>query len=181
MSWKHTVRTAPPRASGGYPRDVTGAGILVKAVRSRFPWLRPRVAEGASAGPPLGPALPGHGAGTIEIIKRGDPAIRGGTALCLAWAVPEGGKRGNVRGRARLGPYRQSEGSCRGAAQGLVRRPCPRRLGLLDPPACPLGPAAQEAGVDRRMREEYIPSSMAARSVFTAPLVADLGLAPPPP
>ncbi len=101
---------------------------------------------------------------------------KGGVARPCAWlgrcrrVAKEGEPSG---GRVCLGPYRQSEGSCRGAAQGLVRRVPVPAVSVLAPPACPPGPAVRAGRIDRCSVAGYIPPSVAGRPIFTAPLDAD--------
>jgi putative transposase len=67
-------------------QDRDGAPALLQAIRHRFPWLRHIFADGGYAGGKLRDALKGHGAWTIEIIKRSDTA-KGFEVLPRRWVV----------------------------------------------------------------------------------------------
>lgn len=67
-------------------QDRDGAPELLKAIRSRFPWLRHVFADGGYAGEKLRNALKDHGVWTIEIIRRSDTA-KGFEVLPRRWVV----------------------------------------------------------------------------------------------
>lgn len=67
-------------------QDRDGAVDVLKAVRYRCPWLRHVFADGGYAGDKLRDALKGHGAWTLEIIKRSDTA-QGFEILPRRWVV----------------------------------------------------------------------------------------------
>jgi len=67
-------------------QDRDGAPELLRAARHRFPWLRHVFADGGYAGEKLRAALAGHGAWTIEIIRRSDTA-QGFEVLPRRWVV----------------------------------------------------------------------------------------------
>ncbi len=67
-------------------QDRDGAPDLIKAIRTRFPWLRHIFADGGYAGEKLRAALEDHGDWTIEIIKRSDTA-KGFQVLPRRWVV----------------------------------------------------------------------------------------------
>ena len=67
-------------------QDRDGAPALLQAIRHRFPLLRQIFADGGYAGGKLRDALKGHGAWTIEIIKRSDTA-KGFEVLPRRWVV----------------------------------------------------------------------------------------------
>jgi putative transposase len=67
-------------------QDRDGAPDVLKAMRYRYPWLRHIFADGAYAGGRLRTALEGHGAWTIEVIKRSDTA-KGFEVLPRRWVV----------------------------------------------------------------------------------------------
>lgn len=71
---------------GANIQDRDGAPDLLKAIRSRYPWLRHIFADGGYAGEKLRAALKGHGNWTIEIIKRSDTA-KGFELLPRRWVV----------------------------------------------------------------------------------------------
>ncbi len=53
-------------------QDRDGAPEVLKAIRTRYPWLRHVFADGGYGGPKLRQALTGHGSWTLEIIRRND-------------------------------------------------------------------------------------------------------------
>ena len=59
---------------------------MLKAIRSRFPWLRHVFADGGYAGDKLRDALQGYGDWTLEIIKRSDKK-KGFELLPRRWVV----------------------------------------------------------------------------------------------
>jgi transposase len=59
---------------------------VLKAARRLYPWLRHVFADGAYAGDKLAHALAGHGAWTLEIVKRSDTA-KGFVLLPRRWVV----------------------------------------------------------------------------------------------
>ncbi len=67
-------------------QDRDGAVDVLKAIRSRFPWLRHVFADGGYAGEKLRNALRGNGEWTLEIIKRADTA-KGFEVLPRRWVV----------------------------------------------------------------------------------------------
>jgi len=67
-------------------QDRDAAQDVIKALRFRFPWLRHLFADGGYAGPKLIQALAGHGAWTLEIIKRCD-AAEGFVVAPRRWVV----------------------------------------------------------------------------------------------
>ena len=67
-------------------QDRDGAPLVLKTIRSRFPWLRHIFADGGYAGPKLRRALDKIGEWTIEIVKRSDTA-RGFELLPRRWVV----------------------------------------------------------------------------------------------
>ena len=67
-------------------QDRDGAVDVLKAVRSRFPWLRHIFADGGYAGDKLKDALAPMGKWTLEIIKRSDTA-KGFKLLPRRWVV----------------------------------------------------------------------------------------------
>ena len=67
-------------------QDRDGAVDVLKAVRSRFPWLRHVFADGGYAGDKLKDALAPMGKWTLEIIKRSDTA-KGFKLLPRRWVV----------------------------------------------------------------------------------------------
>ena len=67
-------------------QDRDGAVDVLKAVRSRFPWLRHIFADGGYAGDKLKDALAPMGKWTLEIIKRSDTA-NGFKLLPCRWVV----------------------------------------------------------------------------------------------
>ena len=67
-------------------QDRDGAVDVLKAVRSRFPWLRHIFADGGYAGDKLKDALAPMGKWTLEIIKRSDTA-NGFKLLPRRWVV----------------------------------------------------------------------------------------------
>jgi putative transposase len=67
-------------------QDRDAAPELLKAIRSRFPWLRHIFADGGYAGRKLKDALRGNGSWTIEIVKRSDTA-KGFVVLPRRWVV----------------------------------------------------------------------------------------------
>ena len=67
-------------------QDRDGAPELLKAIRHRYPWLRHVFADGGYGGPKLLEALTGHGAWTVEIIKRSDRQ-QGFEVLPRRWVV----------------------------------------------------------------------------------------------
>ena len=72
-----------------HPADVQdrdGAPAVLKAARRLYPWLRHVFADGAYAGDKLAHALAGHGAWTLEIVKRSDTA-KGFVLLPRRWVV----------------------------------------------------------------------------------------------
>lgn len=72
-----------------HPADVQdrdGAVLVVKAIRSLFPWLRHLFADSAYAGPKLAAALTKLGKWTIEIVKRPQDAV-GFELLPRRWVV----------------------------------------------------------------------------------------------
>jgi transposase len=72
-----------------HPADVQdrdGAPLLLKALRSAFPWLRHVFADGAYAGGKLQGALATLGKLSIEIVKRSDTA-KGFVVLPRRWVV----------------------------------------------------------------------------------------------
>ncbi|CAN5372397.1 hypothetical protein BH10PSE15_BH10PSE15_02660 [soil metagenome] len=66
-------------------QDRDGA-VGVKAIRRRFPWVRPVYVDGGYAGQKLRRAIACHGDWTIEIIKRSD-AAKGFEVLPIRWVV----------------------------------------------------------------------------------------------
>ena len=67
-------------------QDRDGAVDVLKAIRSRFPWLRHVFADGGYAGDKLRDALQGYGDWTLEIIKRSDKK-KGFELLPRRWVV----------------------------------------------------------------------------------------------
>jgi putative transposase len=67
-------------------QDRDGAVDVLKAIRTRFPWLRHLFADGGYAGDKLRGALRGHGDWSLEIIKRSDTA-KGFELLPRRWVV----------------------------------------------------------------------------------------------
>ncbi len=67
-------------------QDRDGAPDLLKSVRHLYPWLRHVFADGGYAGDKLTSALAGHGAWTLEIVKRSDTA-KGFVLLPRRWVV----------------------------------------------------------------------------------------------
>jgi Transposase DDE domain len=55
-------------------QDRDGAPVLLRLIRSAFPWLRHVFADGGYAGPKLKKALASIGRWTIKIVKRSDAA-----------------------------------------------------------------------------------------------------------
>jgi putative transposase len=71
---------------GANIQDRDGAPDVLKAIRSRYPWLRHVFADGGYAGDKLRDAMKPHGDWTIEIIKRSDTA-KGFVPLPRRWVV----------------------------------------------------------------------------------------------
>jgi putative transposase len=71
---------------GANIQDRDGAPDVLKAIRSRYPWLRHVFADGGYAGDKLRDAMKPHGDWTIEIIKRSDTA-KGFVLLPRRWVV----------------------------------------------------------------------------------------------
>jgi transposase len=69
---------------GADVQDRDGAVPLLASVRTLCPWLRHVFADGGYAGAKLASALAGHGAWTIEIVKRSD---QGFVILPRRWVV----------------------------------------------------------------------------------------------
>lgn len=67
-------------------QDRDGAIDVLKAIRTRFPWLRHIFADGGYAGDKLRDALGQHGNWSLEIIKRSDTA-KGFVLLPRRWVV----------------------------------------------------------------------------------------------
>jgi putative transposase len=67
-------------------QDRDGAPIVLRPIRTSWPWLRHVFADGGYAGPKLRGALKGNGAWRIEIIKRSDIA-QGFELLPRRWVV----------------------------------------------------------------------------------------------
>jgi transposase len=67
-------------------QDRDGAPLVLKAIRSAFPWLRHVFADGGYAGRKLREALKGKGEWTIEIVKRSDTA-KGFEVIPRRWVV----------------------------------------------------------------------------------------------
>jgi putative transposase len=67
-------------------QDRDSAPMVLKSLRRRWPWLRHIFADGGYAGPKLKAAMAGHGAWTIDIIKRSDVA-KGFEVLPRRWVV----------------------------------------------------------------------------------------------
>jgi transposase len=67
-------------------QDHDGAPLLLKVLRSAFPWLRHTFADSAYAGGKLQNALAKLGKWTIEIVKRSDTAP-GFVVLPRRWVV----------------------------------------------------------------------------------------------
>jgi transposase len=67
-------------------QDRDGAPDVLTSVRHLYPWLRHVFADGGYAGNKLTAALAGHGAWTIQIIKRSD-AANGFVVLPRRWVV----------------------------------------------------------------------------------------------
>jgi putative transposase len=71
---------------GANIQDRDGAPDVLKAIRSRYPWLRHVFADGSYAGDKLRDAMKPHGDWTIEIIKRSNTA-KGFVLLPRRWVV----------------------------------------------------------------------------------------------
>lgn len=71
---------------GADVQDRDGAPDLLRAIRSRHPWLRQVFADGGYAGDKLKDAMAGHGRWTIEIVNRSD-AAKGFVVLPRRWVV----------------------------------------------------------------------------------------------
>jgi transposase len=67
-------------------QDRDGASMVLRSIRTSWPWLRHVFADGGYAGPKLRGAMKGNGAWRIEIIKRSD-AARGFKVLPRRWVV----------------------------------------------------------------------------------------------
>jgi transposase len=67
-------------------QDRDGAPLVLRAIRSAFPWLRHVFADGGYAGRKLREALKGKGEWTIEIVRRSD-AAKGFEVIPRRWVV----------------------------------------------------------------------------------------------
>jgi transposase len=67
-------------------QDRDGAPLVLKSIRSAFPWLRHIFADGGYAGKKLRAALQGKGNWTFEIVKRSDTA-KGFELIPRRWVV----------------------------------------------------------------------------------------------
>jgi transposase len=71
---------------GADVQDRDGAPLVLKSIRSAFPWLRHIFADGGYAGKNLRAALKGKGNWTFEIVKRSDKAL-GFQLIPRRWVV----------------------------------------------------------------------------------------------